>query len=89
MGKLIYSMQTSLDGFVTAEDSKSDWSGLDAESHQFINDRSRAIGTYLYGRRMYETMVYGRTHPPRRMRRTCGSTRGSGRRPRRSSTRPP
>lgn len=63
MGKLIYSMQTSLDGFVTAEDSKSDWSGLDAESHQFINDRSRAIGTYLYGRRMYETMVYWEDPP--------------------------
>ena len=57
MGKLIYSAITSLDGFVEDEDGHFDWAAPDEEVHAFVNDLERPIGTYLYGRRMYETMV--------------------------------
>lgn len=63
MGKLIYSMITSLDGFVSDASGGFDWAEPDAELHQFVNDVSRSVGTYLYGRRMYETMVYWETGP--------------------------
>jgi hypothetical protein len=61
LGKLIYSMITSLDGFVSDPGGNSGWGAPDEEVHAFINQRSRSIGTYLYGRRMYETMVYWET----------------------------
>ncbi|TWD84916.1 dihydrofolate reductase [Kribbella amoyensis] len=61
MGKLIYSMITSLDGFVSDRDGNFGWGTPDEELHAFINERQRAIGTYLYGRRMYETMVFWET----------------------------
>lgn len=57
MGKLIYSTNTSLDGYI--EDARGDFSFSvpSDEVHQFINDRLRDIGTHLYGRRLYETMA--------------------------------
>ena len=61
MGKLIYSMITSLDGFVSNPLGNFGWGAPDEEVHAFINQHSRSIGTYLYGRRMYETMVYWET----------------------------
>ena len=62
MGKLIYSMTTSLDGFVTdPADGGIGWGNPEEEVHEFINDQFRSIGTELYGRRMYETMVYWET----------------------------
>jgi len=61
MGKLIYSVITSLDGFVEDEDGHFDWAAPDEEVHAFVNDLVRPIGTYLYGRRMYETMVFWET----------------------------
>lgn len=61
MGKLIYSMITSLDGFVSDEDGNFGWGVPEKESHEFINEHTKSIGTYLYGRRMYETMVYWET----------------------------
>jgi dihydrofolate reductase len=61
MGKLIYSMITSVDGYVSDPDGGFGWGAPDEESHEFINELSRSIGTYLYGRRMYETMVYWET----------------------------
>jgi dihydrofolate reductase len=61
MGKLIYSAITSLDGYVADEDGNFDWAVPDEEVHSFFNDLERPIGTYLYGRRMYETMVYWET----------------------------
>jgi dihydrofolate reductase len=61
MGRLIYSMITSLDGYVSDPDGNFGWGAPEEESHAFINEHSRSIGTYLYGRRMYETMVYGET----------------------------
>ena len=61
MAKLIYSAITSLDGYVADEDGKFDWAAPDEEVHAFVNDLERPIGTYLYGRRMYEVMVYWET----------------------------
>ena len=57
MAKLIYSAITSLDGYVADEHGNFDWSAPDEEVHGFINDLERPVGTYLYGRRMYEVMV--------------------------------
>src|SRR5450830_47528 len=61
MAKLIYSGITSLDGYVADEDGNFDWAAPDDEVHAFVNDLERPIGTYLYGRRMYETMVFWET----------------------------
>ena len=57
MAKLIYSAIASLDSYVADEDGNFDWAVPDEEVHTFINDLDRPLGTYLYGRRMYETMV--------------------------------
>ena len=61
MGKLIYSMITSLDGYVSDSEGNFGWGAPEEESHSFVNEISRSIGTYLYGHRMYETMVYWET----------------------------
>jgi dihydrofolate reductase len=57
MAKLIYSAIASLDGYVADEDGKFDWGEPDEEVHTFMNDLERPVGTYLYGRRLYEVMV--------------------------------
>jgi dihydrofolate reductase len=57
VAKLIYSAITSLDGYVADEDGNFDWAAPDEEVHSFVNDLERPVGTYLYGRRMYETML--------------------------------
>jgi dihydrofolate reductase len=54
---LIYSAIASLDGYVEDEDGKFDWAAPDEEVHAFVNELERSVGTYLYGRRMYETMA--------------------------------
>jgi dihydrofolate reductase len=61
MGKLIYSMITSVDGYVSDPDGNYGWGAPDEESHEFINEHMRSVGTYLFGRQMYETMVYWET----------------------------
>ncbi len=61
MARLIYSAITSLDGYVADETGKFDWAAPDEEVHRFVNDLERPVGTYLYGRRMYEVMVYWET----------------------------
>ena len=61
MAKLSYSSIASLDGYIADKDGKFDWAMPDAEVHAFVNDLERPIGTYLYGRRMYEVMVYWET----------------------------
>jgi dihydrofolate reductase len=61
MTKLIYSAIASLDGYVEDEQGKFDWAAPDDEVHAFVNDLERPIGTYLYGRRMYETMFFWET----------------------------
>jgi dihydrofolate reductase len=63
MAKLIYSAITSLDGYVADENGNFDWAAPDAEVHAFVNDLERPVGTYLYGRRMYEVMRYWETAP--------------------------
>ncbi len=61
MAKLIYSAIASLDGYVEDDQGKFDWAAPDEEVFAFVNDLERPIGTYLYGRRMYETMVFWET----------------------------
>ncbi len=61
MAKLIYSAITSLDGYVADVDGNFDWAAPDEEVHAFVNDLERPVGTYLYGRRMYEVMVFWET----------------------------
>lgn len=56
MGKLVYTAISSLDGYIEDEHGNFDWAAPDDEVHGFINDLERPIGTYLLGRRMYETM---------------------------------
>ncbi|MDQ6725298.1 MAG: dihydrofolate reductase family protein [Actinomycetota bacterium] len=63
MAKLVYSTISSLDGYVADEAGNFDWAAPDEEVHAFVNDLERPIGTYLYGRRMYETMRYWETPP--------------------------
>ena len=59
--QLIYSTIASLDGYVADADGNFDWAAPDEEVHAFVNDLERMVGTYLYGRRMYETMVVWET----------------------------
>ncbi len=61
MAKLIFSAITSLDGYIEDEEGNFDWGAPDEEVHSFVNDLERPVGTYLYGRQMYETMVYWET----------------------------
>jgi dihydrofolate reductase len=61
VSKLIYSAIASLDGYVEDAQGTFHWAAPDEEVHAFVNDLERAVGTYLYGRRMYETMVYWET----------------------------
>jgi dihydrofolate reductase len=61
MASLIYLAIASLDGYVEDGQGKFDWAAPDEEVHAFVNDLERPFGTHLYGRRMYETMVYWET----------------------------
>lgn len=56
VARLIYGGITSLDGYVADADGRFDWGVPDDEVHAFVNDTQRPIGTYLYGRRLYEVM---------------------------------
>ena len=62
MGRLIYFTITSIDGFIADDHGNFDWATPDEEVHWFANEMQRSVGTHLYGRRMYETMVYWETH---------------------------
>jgi dihydrofolate reductase len=61
MARLIYSAIASADGYVEDAAGSFDWAAPDEELHCFVNDLERPVGTYLYGRRMYETMLYRET----------------------------
>jgi dihydrofolate reductase len=63
VAKLIYSVIASLDGYIEDTEGKFDWAAPDEEVHAFINELERPIGTYLMGRRMYETMVFWESPP--------------------------
>ena len=67
--KLLYVAMVSVDGYLEDAHGKFDFARPDEEVHQFVNDLIRPVGTYLYGRRMYETMrvwesQYGRDSDP-------------------------
>ena len=57
MGKLVYSMSVSLDGFMARPDGSLDWVNIDEELHSFFNHQARDESIFLYGRRLYETMA--------------------------------
>ena len=61
MANLSYTAIASLDGYIEDEEGKFDWAAPDEEVHAFVNDLERPVGTHLYGRRMYETMVWWET----------------------------
>jgi dihydrofolate reductase len=61
MGKLIYSAIASLDGYIADDQGNFDWAAPDEEVHAFVNELERPVGTYLYGRRMYDVMVFWET----------------------------
>ena len=56
MRKVIYTSMVTLDGFIEGPNHKLGWEIIDEELHRFVNERERAIGLHLYGRRMYELM---------------------------------
>lgn len=63
MAALIYAVIASLDGYIEDRTGSFDWAAPDEDVHAFINDLQRPLGTYLYGRRMYETMAAWETVP--------------------------
>jgi dihydrofolate reductase len=87
MARLIYSAIMSLDGYVADASGTFDWAAPDEEVHTVVNDLERPVGTYLYGRRMYEVMVVWETmydiaaQPP-----SSRTSPRSGRRPTKSCT---
>ena len=63
MARLVYAGITSLDGYTVDADGSFEWAAPDDEVHAFVNDLERGVGTYLYGRRLYETMRVWQTVP--------------------------
>ena len=63
MAKLLYVMNVSLDGYIADADGKFDWGAPGEEYYSFINDVVRPVGTYLYGRQLYELMAVWETDP--------------------------
>jgi dihydrofolate reductase len=63
MGRLIYASIASVDGYVADANGQFDWAAPDDEVHRFVNDLERSAGSYLYGRRMCETMAVWETDP--------------------------
>ena len=57
MGRLIYLMNVSLDGFIETTDHSVDWGTIDDELHAWFNEQTRAVDASLYGRRVYEVMA--------------------------------
>ena len=88
MAKLIYSPIISLDGYIEDAEGKFEWAEPDEEVHAFVNELERPVGTYLYGRRMYETMVFWESPPELTARAAvrAGLRRNLAERPTRSST---
>jgi dihydrofolate reductase len=56
MGKLVYTLNVSLDGFIETSDHSLDWGVNDDELLTWFNDRARGLAASLYGRRLYELM---------------------------------
>ena len=90
MAKLIYSAIASADGYTEDAAGSFEWAAPGEDLLRFVNDLERPVGTYLYGRRMYETMLYWETaHAVPASRRRSGSSPASGRQPTRSYFRRP
>lgn len=64
MVDLVYTANASVDGYTEDPDGRIDWSAPDEEVFSFIRELERPAGTYLYGRRMYEAMLYWETAIP-------------------------
>jgi len=64
MVDLVYTANVSVDGYTEDPEGRLDWSKPDEEVFSFITELERAAGTYLYGRRMYEAMLYWETANP-------------------------
>jgi dihydrofolate reductase len=80
MRKVIYSPMVSLDGFVEGPNRELDWGIIDEELHTYINQQHGAIDTYLFGRRMYEVMLYWKQPiVTARTRNMSSNSRASGR----------
>jgi len=62
-GRIVYAVNCSLDGYIEDADGDFGWSEPDEELHQFFNDLLRPMGTYLYGRKLYEAMAVWETDP--------------------------
>ena len=63
MAKLIYASNVSLDGYIEDERGVFEWTAPDDEVLAFITDVLRSVGTYLYGRRLYDTMAVWEADP--------------------------
>lgn len=63
MSRLIYMFIASLDGYIEDADGRFEWAAPSEDVHAFVNELARPVGTYLYGRRMYETMIGWETDP--------------------------
>jgi dihydrofolate reductase len=63
MARLIYTINSSLDGYTEETNGNFNWTELDEEAFKFITNLIRADGTHLYGRRMYEMMMVWETDP--------------------------
>lgn len=63
LAKLIYNAIASLDGFIEDAEGKFGWAAPDDQVHRFVNELERPIGTYLLGRRMYETLAFWEDPP--------------------------
>jgi RibD domain-containing protein len=61
MGNLIYSTTASADGYIEDAGGSFGWTAPDDEVFRFVSDLLRPVGTYLFGRRLYETMLYWET----------------------------
>lgn len=63
MGRLVYSLIASLDGYVNDREGGFGWAAPDEEVHAAVNDYERSVGTFLLGRRLYETLSPWETDP--------------------------
>ncbi len=63
MGRLVYAVIASLDGFVNDESGGFEWAAPAEDVHRFVNELERPVGTYLYGRRIYEVMAVWQDMP--------------------------
>jgi dihydrofolate reductase len=91
MGKVIYSMNVSLDGFIETPAHSLDWVVMDEELHTWFNDEARNAAAFLYGRRLYEVMTayWPTAESDPAATRPCSNSPASGTPSRRSSSQRP